>query len=278
MAPHPDRIKRHILEFIRDSNNRLTPLAVEQHVLNKNPEAPKAAIKNSLKKLIAGGELAYTYELGSSFVEPSFEKPVRVSEHVVIKPERSSFTTLKDDIVVILQKGISFGSGRHPSTRLALRAMESILLRDTIAIQDKRNLRALDIGTGSGILAIAAALMGIQKVIACDTDPCARSEAAENIRLNKLAGRVVIDHRPFESIENTFFMVLANLRFPTLADIAGRISNILEKEGIAVFSGLKIEEINPIKQLYEKENMICIHQFTEKDWASIIFHKTGRAR
>ncbi|MCJ7771807.1 MAG: 50S ribosomal protein L11 methyltransferase [Desulfobacterales bacterium] len=274
MLSNPEKIKSHIIELIKDSKNRLTPLAVEKQLLSKNIDLPKTIFQHFLKELISNGDLVYTYEFGSSFLEPSFEKPIRVSDHVVIKPERSTFSPTKDDIVITLQKGASFGSGRHPSTRLGLRAMESILFRSN-SIKNNSNRIALDIGTGSGVLAIAAVLMGLQKAIGLDIDPCATSESMHNIFLNQLADRVVIDHRPFESIQEKFFLVLANLRFPTLADICGNISDILEKDGFAVFSGLKTEEVNLIENLCKNNKMASTNQFMEKDWASIVLHKTG---
>lgn len=273
MAPNAEKIESQIFELIKDSKKRLTPLAIEKIFLSTHPEVSKKFIAHALKELILKGDLTYTYELGTSFLELSFEKPVRISDRVVIQPERCSYSPQKDDIVILLNKGASFGSGRHPSTRLALKAMETILPRHNDTDTNKyRN--ALDIGTGSGLLAIAAVRMGINEAVGLDIDPCARSEAMQNISLNKLTNKIHIDLRPLESIQDRFFLVLANLRLPTLYNLHGIISECLENKGFAVFSGLKTEEIGSIQKRYSTKKMKCIHQFTEKGWASAVLHKT----
>ena len=274
MLSNPGKIKSHIVELIKDSKNRLTPLAVEKQLLYKNPELSKKILNHSLKELVAEGDLTYTYEFGTSFLEASFDKPVRVSDHVVIKPERCTFFPHQDDVVVTLQKGASFGSGRHPTTRLAIRGMEAVLLKNS-ATEKKRNPKALDVGTGSGILAIASVLMGMKKAIGLDTDPCARSEALQNIRANNLEDKVVIDPRPFESINETFYLVLANLRFPTLMGMCDHISKIVKNGGVIVVSGLKDTEIDSTKQAYERSAMKMVNRFEEKGWASLVFQKTA---
>jgi len=251
----------------------MTAVDLEKYFCFKNKRLPKKIFNRYIKKLIENGELVYTYEFGCSFLEPSFEKPVRISDYIVVKPEKTSFPAEKDDIVITLQKGASFGSGRHPSTRLAVKAMESILM--PMKTEDNGHRIALDIGTGSGILAIASVLMGMKKAIGLDIDPCSISEAKQNVHLNKLTGKVMIDSNPFESINKTFFLILANLRLPTLADIYASISDSLEEGGFAVFSGLKTEETDPIVNLYKKRNIRSINTFTEKGWASIVLHKTG---
>ena len=169
MPSNSDRIKRHILECIETSSTRLTPLSIEKKLLSSNAAWSKKALHQSLKELISQGELTYTYELGSSFLECSFNKPVRITDHVIIKPEHQSFSAEKDDIVITLQPGASFGSGRHPSTRLALKSMEKVLVAKRHATRADHT--ALDIGTGSGVLAIAAVLMGMKNAIGLDIDP-----------------------------------------------------------------------------------------------------------
>jgi len=274
MLLNPEEIKSHIVELIKDSKNRLTPLAVEKHLLYKNPELSKKILNYSLRELVAEGDLTYTYEFGTSFIETSFDKPVRVADHVVIKPERCTFSPRQDDVVVTLQRGASFGSGRHPTTRLAIRGMEAVLLKNS-TVQKKGRPKALDVGTGSGILAIVSVLMGMKKAIGLDTDPCARSEAVQNILANNLEDKIVIDPRPFESINEMFYLVCANLRYPTLMGMCDHISKIVENGGVIVVSGLKDTEIDSTKQAYERSAMNMVNRFEEKGWASLVFQKTA---
>lgn len=265
-------IKTRIEKFISDSHIRITPLAVERSLCSGKQGLTKKNVSVALKEMVANGDLVYTYEFGTSFLEPSFEKPVRVSDHVVIKPERFTFYPRQDDVVITLQKGVAFGSGRHPTSRLAIRGIEAVLLNNGV-VKNERHPKALDIGTGSGILAIVSLLMGMEKAVGIDTDPCARSEAMQNIRLNNLMDSVTIDIRPLESIHETFYLVLANLRFPTLMKICGHISKIVDGGGFIVVSGLKENETGPAKQAYEKSSMKMVKTFEEKGWASLVFQK-----
>lgn len=274
MSLSQEQIEQRIVDLIARSNRRLTSRDIEKSLLVENIKLPKRAFTSIIKSLIENEALAYTYEYGSSFIEPSFDKPVRITEHIIIKPEGCSISHRKEDIVVSLQKGVSFGSGRHATTRLALRALESVLYGNA-SLPCNIDKNALDIGTGSGILAIAAALMGAGKVIACDIDSCARSEAMHNFRLNGLTDRAYLDSRPFECIQEKFFLIMANLRLPTLADIHEYVSQKLENNGFAIFSGLKSEEVELIINLYQKENITVYRQFEEKGWASVILHKKG---
>ena len=95
------------------------------------------------------------------------------------------------DIVVNIKAGAAFGTGCHPTTRLALTGLEKVCKNNLIPIGTE-NCRVLDIGTGSGVLSIAALKMGLDQGIGLDIDPCARAEAAENAVLNGLSKRLEI--------------------------------------------------------------------------------------
>ena len=138
-----------------------------------------------VRDLVSDGELVYTYEFGSTFLEPSFNKPSRVSTHVVLKPPGYHYQPESEDIVIQIKPGAAFGDGRHPTSRLAVRGIEYVLKGlkvDTTSGQSS----GLDIGTGSGILVLTAVRMGIQRGLGIDIDPAARSEAKENVALNQL--------------------------------------------------------------------------------------------
>ena len=94
----------------------------------------------------------------------------------MLVPHGLSFTGDPGDVVIRLRHGISFGSGDHPTTRLALRGIEQVFF-ETGQLINKSSDSALDIGTGSGVLAIACLLLGVKRAIGIDTDSCARKES-----------------------------------------------------------------------------------------------------
>ena len=149
----------------------------------------KKQTKSVIRELVAGGELAYTYEYGCTFLERSFAKPVRISKHIVLQPPGHHHPANPKDVVVKIKPGASFGAGNHPTTRLAIQGIEFVLLGDQ-ALDKTNNTSVLDIGTGSGVLLITAILCGMQTGLGIDIDACARVEAAENVRINGLDDRV----------------------------------------------------------------------------------------
>jgi ribosomal protein L11 methyltransferase len=154
-------ISKAILETVSGSRKKITPIALEKIAYEKYALGRKQ-IKSVIQSLIAKGELIYTYQYGSTFLEKSFNRPVRISKHVVIKPPENSFESKPGDVVINLAKGASFGTGQHPTTRLAVKGVE-YALRECDYFKGSKKTCLLDIGTGSGILVIAAVLLGIQK-------------------------------------------------------------------------------------------------------------------
>ncbi|WP_219836286.1 50S ribosomal protein L11 methyltransferase [Paenibacillus sp. R14(2021)] len=110
-------------------------------------------------------------------------KPIRVSERLTIKPTWEEYTPSPDERIIELDPGMAFGTGTHPTTALCLRTLESVI---------KGGEEVIDVGTGSGILAIGAMLLGARKVLALDLDPIAVTSAKENSRLNGLEGDIQV--------------------------------------------------------------------------------------
>jgi ribosomal protein L11 methyltransferase len=169
--------------------------------------------------------------------------------------------------VIRIASGAAFGAGDHPSTRLALRALAH-------AVEERPGLSEamdplLDMGTGSGVLAIAALHLGIGRALGVDIDPCARWEAEANARINGLSGRM----RVVDSLDGaspvSFCMVVANLRTPTLKALRPLFTACTR--GPLVFSGIKADEIAHIKQVYGEAGFSCIREETERGWASLVF-------
>jgi ribosomal protein L11 methyltransferase len=264
-------LRRKVLGIVEESRRRLTPGDLKKRLLGKN-FADEKAIKTAISDLILSQELKYTYHLGCSFLEKSYEKPTRVSKRVILKPPGMVYKPASGDIVIDISKGASFGFGDHPTTQLAIQGIEAALSENHGILKDD-NSRALDIGTGTGVLAIAAVLMGIKRAVGIDVDPCARDEAQKNIKLNGLEHRINILDTGVEDIKGTYSLITANLRYPTIKRLCPHIAGITQKKGAVVVSGIKSDEVEDLVNDFSKFYFTCTWKKFEKEWAGMVLSR-----
>ncbi len=262
-------IRREVLEAVAVSHKKLAFKDLEK-ILATRFEINLKVLKTAIRSLVADRKLVYTYHFGCSFLELSVNRPTRISKRTILKPAGGFYQPEPDEVVVELQHGASFGTGEHPTTRLAIRAIEKAFSKKEL-FPDRKNILGLDIGTGSGILAIVAALFGAAKVLGIDIDPCARAEAKQNVNLNNLANQIQILDIPLENIHKQYSLIIANLRYPTLKRLCSHIAGITENRGIAVISGIKTSETADLLNCFSQAKFNCFWQEFEKDWAGMAF-------
>jgi ribosomal protein L11 methyltransferase len=264
-------IRQKVFETVSESKKKLTYGELKKR-LSQEFAVHKKILKTAISELVADRQLIYTYNLGCSFLEKSFNKPTRISKRVVLKPPGMSYTPQSDDVVMDIAQGASFGSGEHPTTRLAVRGIEAALSEKN-RFSKTNPARALDIGTGSGILAIAAVSLGVKQALAIDIDPCSISEAKKNIRLNSMEHRIQVFDRDIEQINEKFSLITANLRYPTLVRLCSHISKLMEQPGMVVISGIKTHEVTDILDTYTRKGFRCTWKAVEKEWVGMVFVK-----
>ena len=262
-------VREGVLRMVADSSVRVTPPALEKKLIESHGSTKKQ-IKAVIRDLVSDGELVYTYEFGSTFLEPSFNKPVRVSTHVVLKPPGHHYQPQSDDVVIQIMPGASFGDGRHPTSRLAIRGIEYVL-KKIISDRPEDQSRVLDIGTGSGILVLAAVRLGIHQGLGIDIDPAARFEAKENVLINRLEDQIEISDQYLETIEESFYLVTANLRYPTLKKIGSCLRKIIHPKGFIVCSGIRGHELPDLMKAYDRKNFEFLWKDETHDWAGVVF-------
>ena len=247
-------IRRKLLAIVEESSHRLTPGELKKRLLDKHFVDEKV-LKTAISDLVLSRDLKYTYQFGCSFLEKSYEKPM-------------VYESASCDIVINILKGASFGFGDHPTTRLAIQGIETALFNKhgDIHVDDGC---ALDIGTGSGILAIAAVLIGIKHAVGIDIDPCARAEAQKNIQLNGLEHRIKILDTRVEDIKETYSLIMANLRYPTLKQLCPHMAGITQKKGAMVVSGIKSDEVEDLFDTFGQNGFQCTWKAVEKEWAGM---------
>jgi ribosomal protein L11 methyltransferase len=264
-------VREHVLNIVAALPTKITPFALDK-IISEKYGLSKKQIKTVIRDLVSAGELIYTYEYGSTFLVPSFNKPVRVSTHVVLTPPGDYYQPESEDVVVQIKPGASFGDGRHPTSRLAIRGIEYLLKKFESDMPENQST-VLDIGTGSGILVLTAVGLGIHKGLGIDIDPSARSEAKENILLNCLEDRIEISDRYLETIDGSYYLVTANLRYPTLKKICSCLRKITKPKGFVVFSGIRRYELPDLIKTYSKKNFDILWLEEEQDWVSVVFQK-----
>jgi ribosomal protein L11 methyltransferase len=290
-----DDLENLILKFVSDSGQRLPSWRIEKYLSSLSNltdgsglsglshvtglpgpsdarRLQRKEIRRAIRRLVSKRELGYTYEHGCSFLEPSFQRPVRISRRVVLKPPGVNGFQQPGDIEIELMHGASFGTGRHPTTRLSIRGIEFALDNFHCPASDHGPM-SLDIGTGSGVLAIVSLVLGIHKAIATDLEACARKEAEENVRLNGLSNKIEITDTGFEKITGRFALITANLRFPTLMKMIPRMAGQVEPGGRGVLSGIYDHEMENMCQSVLDHGLTRLWQASEKGWGVIVFEK-----
>ena len=261
----PDTLKPLILSIIAESPARLsTPRLVS---ILAREGITRRAVREAIAELVAENRLTYTSHFGGSYLEPSFSRPVKVGGRVVLAPPRVSMDLHGDEVGVRIAPGAAFGTGAHPTTRLALVGLEWAVAaaEGTIA-----HWRALDIGTGSGVLALAAVQLGAAMAVGIDLDPCARAEARENVRGNGLEGRVTVEDRDLGELDGPFELILANLRTPTLARLGPEIARRLAPDGRVVLTGARPDEMADLLAGYARIGLIDRWRETDGGWAGAV--------
>jgi ribosomal protein L11 methyltransferase len=250
----------------------VTPRDLEKMVI-KNLVMDRKKFRALIRQMLSEGLITYSYDFGRTFVEISYNRPVRVTNSVVLKPPRITDTiSHAEDIVIELIHGTSFGTGRHPTTRLALAAMEHILRRMDFFNENQKST-ALDIGTGSGVLAIAAVKWGFNHADGTEIDICTRKEARNNVQINGLEDKISIHLQDQPSSSKKYALITANLRSPSLKSLYPLIYQLADAKSAIVLSGIMKSEMIDMINIYSQHDFECIWQSTQKGWAGLGFIK-----
>ncbi|UOE95642.1 50S ribosomal protein L11 methyltransferase [Alkalihalobacillus sp. LMS39] len=195
-----------------------------------------------------------------------YYKPVKVSNSITIIPTWEEYTPVREDECIIeLDPGMAFGTGTHPTTVLCIQALEKWMKKEDTVI---------DVGTGSGVLSIAAAKLGAKSVLALDLDDVAVKSAQTNIELNQVQDIVSVkQNNLIEGIHETKDVIVANILAEIIVRFVEDAAKVLKQDGIFITSGI----IQRKKQ--EVKDALIAHQFTieeiieMEDWVAIIAKK-----
>lgn len=258
-----------VLDLLFESEVRLTAKQYIHKIADHQSVSPRDAAK-IVKTLIQAQELSYVDLYGSTYIEKSFLRPVRITPNFLVKPP--GFSSDANALQINILPGISFGSGQHPTTRLCLKALDVCIFEQKRFSLPCDGLCA-DIGTGSGILAVAMILSGFLKCRAYEIDRVSVNEAKKNVHANHLSDRIQVIDDCFVSIPAAISLICANLRYPTLAGLSSIIRDSLKPGAVAVLSGFREWEKEDLFAVYRKTGMELIWEETQNQWSAAAFLK-----
>jgi len=193
-------------------------------------------------------------------------RPVRAGGFLII-PTWSRVKKRKEEVLIQIDPGMAFGTGAHPTTKMSLKAI-------ALLSKNKRASTLLDVGTGSGILAIAAKKLGVRNVTGIDNDPIALKVAGKNAFLNNV--NVTFSKKPAGKITGVFETVVANIQSNTLLSISSLLTEKVKPGGFLVLSGILKEEISLIREAYIESGFIPFKALKSREWAALIMRRPGQ--
>ena len=194
----------------------------------------------------------------------------RVGKRLVIKPSWQEYQPRPGDVVVDLDPGMAFGTGLHPTTQLCLRALERYV---------QSGMRVLDVGTGSGILAIAAVKLGAAQALGLDLDAIAVSAARENVARNALSGAITVRLGTLDQDGETgggYDLVVANITARVIAGLAQALAGALAAHGRLVLSGIIADQESLVRGALRGAGLKLVARHVAGDWLALIAALTVR--
>lgn len=195
-------------------------------------------------------------------------KPFRVGRKMWIHPSWLEATdSVPGDVVIAVDPGMAFGTGLHPSTQMCLQQIESLV---------RPGMSVLDVGTGSGILSIAAAKLGAARALAFDTDYQAVRATAENVERNGVEDRLWLYQGELSVLgRSAWDLVVVNILAPVITKLLlnDHLSNYVSSDGLLVLSGIIEEQESDVIQALEAKAMKLVNRATIRDWVCLTAEK-----
>lgn len=195
-----------------------------------------------------------------------FFKPLKIGR-IVIRPTWEQYSPQPDDIVIDLDPGMAFGTGSHPTTKLCLEALQDYV---------KGGETVLDMGTGSAILAMAAARLGAARVVGLEIDPVAVEAAVENVKRVNLEDTIKIERADSPStFEGQADIVLANIIAKVIINMAEGLASKVKPGGVLIASGIVVERSQEVIDTLTGLGLKLHEVRQEGDWVALVFMQSA---
>ena len=196
-------------------------------------------------------------------------KPKRIGRRITVKPSWEPYAASSGEVVLTIDPGQAFGTGTHETTQMCLQFLEEAF--DASPAPP----RVLDVGTGTGILGIAAARLGSSLAMGIDLDPKAVEVAGENARINGVEDRFYAATTPLSCLEGRYDLVLANVLAEILIDLKHEIAARMERGGWLVLSGILAEKSDWVVEEYEAAGYRLSGKKEEGQWTALLLRREG---
>lgn len=196
----------------------------------------------------------------------AYYKPIKIGERLVIVPAWEKYTPAEGELIVRMDPGMAFGTGTHETTRLVIKLLETYT---------KEGCRMLDVGTGSGILAICASKLGAGECRAYDIDPMAVRVANENIKDSGLTNitcevsdllRQVDKSQPYD-------LICANIVADIIIRMTPDVGELMHKDTVLLASGIIMERSDDVVECFEKHGFCIVERLEENGWCGLAVMK-----
>ncbi|HET8564333.1 MAG TPA: 50S ribosomal protein L11 methyltransferase [Candidatus Binatia bacterium] len=196
-----------------------------------------------------------------------FFSPQKVGHFFWVTPPWAKPRRVGRRHVITIEPGMAFGTGTHATTRGCMEFIEEVAHS-----LNRAWFSALDVGTGSGILAIALVKLGALSVWAVDDDPVALKVARENIHLNDVDGKIFLLSK-LSNVGRSFDVVVANLTAQTISDLAGQLQRKLAPKGFLIISGILKPNVKEVLRSFPRERFTLVRRKDEKEWATLLLSR-----
>ena len=188
---------------------------------------------------------------------------MHLTSRIVINPSWLAYPAQPGELVIRLDPGSSFGTGMHETTALCVEQLDRLV---------QPGFKVLDVGTGSGILAIIAARLGASYVEALDIDDLALAAARENIAQN--AVDVQLGQGDIRAARTSGYdLIVANIIADVVIDLLPAARQLLADQGLLLVSGIIAEKLAPVQEAARALQLQLLHQQTRKDWCALLYQK-----
>ena len=191
-------------------------------------------------------------------------QPQKIGRRLVITPTWKRYRPKKEELVILMDPGMAFGTGLHPTTRLCLVALECYL---------RAGDRVLDAGTGSGILTIAAVKLGASRVTALDIEETAVEIARQNVTLNGVSDHVELHTGTLKDLQprvQSAHLIVVNILAYTIIKMLPELKELLLPEGHLIAGGILAELAEEFENTLQEAGLNPVERLTEEDWVTII--------
>lgn len=198
-----------------------------------------------------------------------YYNPVKISERFTIVPTWEEYTPVSsDELIIELDPGMAFGTGTHPTTVMCIQALERVVEKGDLVV---------DVGTGSGVLSIAAALLEAKKITALDLDEVAVRSAQLNVKLNKVQDRVDVSQgNLLDGVEEQADVVVANILAEVILRFTDDVAKVVKPGGHFIASGIIQQKKEDVKSAIMQSGFTIEEVIQMEDWVAIIAKRNKR--